>query len=635
MRSLDIQIATAYSKLREIILEELSRSIKNTEAILKKTVLFKKTGFIILGALLLLALPATILLSPSFNKTLKKTILTSKTADSQCTQGTAYGNTQYNTASAPVGGHICGSDGFIYDCAAPGGWQGWQQRASSFDCRTAQQECKCTGGGEKDNPNPVTKNCGESICGVTNNHEWKCASNNNWQDTGQAGICSTGGAGGGVPGCNAAPRPGQGDCQYGDIIDNATGNDFCSTPNSYTGYKGQQVCGKNKQNYICKDGNWIIDPSRPGTCGPGGSQTCKNDGITSVLCGSICYCVGGGDSTCNHSYGTSACPANQKKICSGNQPGGCGTGNQLSGTCEDVSKQLGFASYAAACKSHNNMCPAPQGDHCYCDVCGGGTNPNPTGGTQPRPTGATNPNPTNTTNPNPTSGTQPNPTVNIIDPTTAVNPTAPVATTNPTQPNPTNATPGITVSPTPAPSPVTTAVDVAIAIPGVGPGQNTTPVSAVRTTQIEFYSSTNQKIGETSEDLRFDNSVSAFTETIFPNLITGTYKVRLRVNNSLWKAVKNLKITAGEDFTIPKTKLITGDLNQDNQLNLLDYTAMISAIQASAPTPTTGTLGSKTTVSSHATASTPMSAADLNMDGEVDEVDLNILYAQFQARSGD
>jgi hypothetical protein len=61
--------------------------------------------------------------------------------------------------------------------------------------------------------------------------------------------------------------------------------------------------------------------------------------------------------------------------------------------------------------------------------------------------------------------------------------------------------------------------------------------------------------------------------------------------------------------------LISGDVNSDNQLNLVDYNIFLTCF------------GNK--------QCNTKTQADLNMDGKVDEVDLNILYDQFATRQGD
>ena len=79
--------------------------------------------------------------------------------------------------------------------------------------------------------------------------------------------------------------------------------------------------------------------------------------------------------------------------------------------------------------------------------------------------------------------------------------------------------------------------------------------------------------------------------------------------------ISGINLTAGQTTSAPGVKFVSGDINSDNELNLLDYNIFISCF------------GGK--------ACDKKQQADLNLDGKIDEVDLNILYTQFATRKGE
>jgi len=97
----------------------------------------------------------------------------------------------------------------------------------------------------------------------------------------------------------------------------------------------------------------------------------------------------------------------------------------------------------------------------------------------------------------------------------------------------------------------------------------------------------------------------------------GSYFVKIKTDNSNWKLIPGTQtLTQGSTTTVPQVTLVTGDINNNNGLDVGDYSSMISCIK--------NTCDGNT-----------RSLADLNDDSLVDEVDLNILYSGFSNRNGD
>ena len=80
------------------------------------------------------------------------------------------------------------------------------------------------------------------------------------------------------------------------------------------------------------------------------------------------------------------------------------------------------------------------------------------------------------------------------------------------------------------------------------------------------------------------------------------------------KAV-TVALKTGEKTIVPKIQLVPGDIIEDDQLNLLDYNAILSCF---------GSRRCEKKVQS-----------DLNFDKIVDEVDLNILYSAYRIHQRD
>ena len=131
--------------------------------------------------------------------------------------------------------------------------------------------------------------------------------------------------------------------------------------------------------------------------------------------------------------------------------------------------------------------------------------------------------------------------------------------------------------------------------------------------QVEVKSG-NNLISKNWYQFTFNPQTSTYTQ-IPLTLGVGNYNVRVRSTNSLWKDLESVIISQNQSAPLPTTTLVAGDLNQDNVLNLADYTILLSCYD---PRSCEGKLNS-----------------DLNKDGKVNYLDLNIFYAGLANRQGD
>lgn len=205
-----------------------------------------------------------------------------------------------------------------------------------------------------------------------------------------------------------------------------------------------------------------------------------------------------------------------------------------------------------------------------------------------------------------------------ITPTVTLTPTVtmPTATATPGQPTATRAP---TATPTISPNEARVAIE--LLLPGIGSntalGQNPNPVVRNHTVELQIFNSQNQKVKDSQGTVSYDTQTFSFKGMVSlgPALESGIYIIKARLNNTLRKNLGLANIVAGQTSPASQVKLVPGDLDQNNELNLFDYNMMLSCYGASK-------CDKKT-------------QADLNIDGKVDEVDLNILYAGFANRAGD
>jgi len=105
-------------------------------------------------------------------------------------------------------------------------------------------------------------------------------------------------------------------------------------------------------------------------------------------------------------------------------------------------------------------------------------------------------------------------------------------------------------------------------------------------------------------------------------LTSGSYNVKVKAPQYLKKQIAGIQsIVAGQTLAIPTTTLVTGDVNGDNALNILDYDVIIGCYSDFAPP-----------VSCSGTQSTD---ADLNDDGKVDQFDYNLFLRDLSVQNGD
>lgn len=211
----------------------------------------------------------------------------------------------------------------------------------------------------------------------------------------------------------------------------------------------------------------------------------------------------------------------------------------------------------------------------------------------------------------------------------------PSPTTPPTSsPIPTNTlpTPTPTRIPTNTPVPGSTTISLNVLLHGIGSGGdsanprgggNTNPLKPQRNIKVDIYNSQNQLILTKDGTVNYNPANGSFTGNIdigtaFPS---GIYSVKLKVDQYLKNIVPGIQnITRGTLNNLPQAVLITGDINYDNNINVLDYNILIGCYSDFLPP-----------VSCNPSQKTP---ADITDDGAVNQFDYNLFLRELTNITG-
>jgi len=157
-----------------------------------------------------------------------------------------------------------------------------------------------------------------------------------------------------------------------------------------------------------------------------------------------------------------------------------------------------------------------------------------------------------------------------------------------------------TNTPTPTSTPSGILLDLTIYQHGIwSSGDNTNPDGSLSNknpihktieADLELYNTDNQLIGKGHGPLTYNGMISLDTPInintygnykgiigIYPNTFpSGQYYLKVKTNFHLKRLVPGiLNITAGQKNTVPPATLVTGDANNDNKLNILDYNSLL------------------------------------------------------------
>lgn len=153
---------------------------------------------------------------------------------------------------------------------------------------------------------------------------------------------------------------------------------------------------------------------------------------------------------------------------------------------------------------------------------------------------------------------------------------------------------------------------------------NKNPLRPTREVTVEVINDANKIIDTTTGSTTYDLATGRFIgeANIDIDFPADSYFLRFKVPNYLSKkTTEKVEISRTEDNIIPPLTLITGDTNNDNKINMLDYNNILTCYTGLKGTPKSCT-------------DTQRSSADTNDDGKVNEVDYNLFIRELPAIAG-
>jgi hypothetical protein len=191
----------------------------------------------------------------------------------------------------------------------------------------------------------------------------------------------------------------------------------------------------------------------------------------------------------------------------------------------------------------------------------------------------------------------------------------------PTSSSPTSRQPTATLFPTNSPAPNQTNIAVYLKLAGIGADrtvENNVIQFPQRNIHIQLISAQNNLTSSPSGIVTYNPQTGLYKGFISldSNFAGGAYLIKVRTDNTLWRQVPGIQnLTAGTLNETQAATLVSGDLNGDNEISVLDYNIFLSC--------------------SGNRICSQKSLADFNNDSLVEEIDLNILLSSFRIREGD
>ncbi|HSW96529.1 MAG TPA: dockerin type I domain-containing protein [Candidatus Saccharimonadales bacterium] len=156
-------------------------------------------------------------------------------------------------------------------------------------------------------------------------------------------------------------------------------------------------------------------------------------------------------------------------------------------------------------------------------------------------------------------------------------------------------------------------------------GGNSNPKHTQRNATLTIFNTSNTQVGQGTGTITYNTSAKNFQGTIsVSNLPSGSDTMTVKVDGFLGKATPGIvSVISGQPFTISALSPTTGDINNDNQFDILDYNLLISCY------------GSKQSTASCTKPPTSTSVgADIDDDGSVAASDVNLLLRELSVQKG-
>lgn len=219
-----------------------------------------------------------------------------------------------------------------------------------------------------------------------------------------------------------------------------------------------------------------------------------------------------------------------------------------------------------------------------------------------------------------------------ISPTKIPTPTPTIGYAPPTATPVISSSPTTAVSPTNSPVPGDTVLAVTVGLDGIGMAGdrvspntqgNMSPLHPTRTINMTIFNSQNQQVASLQGTITYNTTTGYFDGTVDlgSQFASGLYTVKIQTDQYLRGLVPGIQtITAGQTNTLPYLALIAGDINDDNQINILDYNILMGCYSDLLP--------------AVSCTQEQQAASDLNDDGAVNQFDYNLFLRELSNVGG-
>lgn len=188
--------------------------------------------------------------------------------------------------------------------------------------------------------------------------------------------------------------------------------------------------------------------------------------------------------------------------------------------------------------------------------------------------------------------------------------------------------------PTPTPTVVPTTASVTLLLHGLGHSgdnanpnsyalSNENPVHTTRPVRVQLFDQNNTKVADAQGSVTYNSINGNFTGSVDlgTNIASGPYTVKITSDGYLTRQLPGIvRITAHKNHAFTAT-LVTGDTNNDNALNILDYNEIISCYTDFQP--------------AVACNQSLQRDADLTDDNHVNQYDYNLFLRDLSVQNGD
>jgi Mg-chelatase subunit ChlD len=154
---------------------------------------------------------------------------------------------------------------------------------------------------------------------------------------------------------------------------------------------------------------------------------------------------------------------------------------------------------------------------------------------------------------------------------------------------------------------------------------NKNPLTRVIPVRTFVYNINNQLVSSASGQLTYSEANGNYTGTVRTTspLTAGPYNIRVGTERHLIRRLPGIQnIASASANSLPAVHLVTGDINDDNKLNILDYNILIDCYSDNLPAP-------------NCSDPTKKKISDTNDDGLVNQTDYNLFLREIANQPGE